>query len=174
MRVKQLSKKDWIIFWCFLVCVLFVLGTVAAYSMPFPVSRELTFHGAIVDQNGTVLEECDFTVKYEKVNYLFRDDYYTELSVDVGEMHFDTEMYTDNISPYTFPDSQYEWFSLFYYNKKANTFGDMADICCGEDWRWCFVRAREVYDTEYQYFVGSLKEDADLQAILSQCNAFLG
>lgn len=169
MRMKPLTQKGWIVFWCFLTAVAVIVVCV----VPLPVSKELTFHGAVVDQDGTVLEECDFTVKYTKLNYLLREDCYKEISVDVGDMHFDTEMYKDNIFPNTLPESQYDWFSLLCYNKKANTFGDMADICCGDGWQWCFVRAREVYDTEYQYFVGSLEEDADLQAILAHCQAFL-
>jgi hypothetical protein len=169
MRVKQLTKKDWIIFWCFLAVVAIIVVCVA----PLPVSRELAFRGALVDQNGTVLEKCDFTVKYTKLNYLIREDCYKEISVDVGDMHFDTEMYTDNISPNTLLDSRYEWISIICYNAKANIVGDMADICFGEDWQWCFVRAREVYDTEYQYFVGSLDENADLQSILAYCEVFL-
>lgn len=174
MQQDKMSKKNWGILWCLvLVVVVAVVAVVVVYLGSQPVSDQLTFHGAKVTADGTVLEECDFTLAYTKQNHLFEEDCYSDVSLDVAGVHFDSEMHTSDIYPYPLSDQPHEWIMLNCYNAKTNAFGDVVRICCSKDQDWCFVSVKIAYEDECQYFVGSVDENVDYEAILEICSDLL-
>ena len=168
MRPKEMTK-NWIVFWC----LAGLLAVIAACVFLLPTSVKHTFRGANVTADGAVLEECNFVLAYTKQNHLFKADCYSDVSLDVAGMHFDDELHTDDIYPYTLSDQPHEWIMLNCYNKKVNAFGDIVIICCSNDQDWCFVKVKLAYEDECQYFVGSVDENVDYEAILEICSALL-
>lgn len=174
MQQSKMSKKNWVIFCCLvLVVMVAVVAVVVVHLGSQPVSGQLTFHGVMVTADGVVLEECDIALAYTKRNHLFEEDYYSDVSLDVAGMHFDSEMHNNDIYPYNLSDQPYEWIMLNCYNAKINAFGDVVKICYDLDWDWCFVSVKIAYEDECQYFVGSVDENVDYEAILEICSDLL-
>ena len=144
-----------------------VFDEVHAACNPLPVSQQ--FCGAKVTADGTILEECNISLSYTKLDYLFKEDTYRDITLDVAGMGFDTQMYNGDIPSSGGSFLPYERLSLLCYNAHINGFGDTVDICFSFDGDWCFVRVKTAHEDEYQYFVGSTDGSADPQEILTTC-----
>ena len=56
---------------------------------------DLTFYGALVSRTGNVQREDTISIKATKVNYLFRDDYYTSIEISGFGQTLDTTVLAD-------------------------------------------------------------------------------
>lgn len=167
MSLKNCPKKVWIIPCALLLAVVLVLAGLYVSSLPESFAK--SFYAVEVTADGTVLEECDLSLTFTKQNHLFEEDYYHGVSLDVAGLHFDDTRNTDVIYPYSLWNQPHDWFMLNCYHANTNSFGNIVKICCSNDRDWCFVKVKLAGKKECQYFIGSVDEDVDYQAVLEIC-----
>ena len=155
------------------ICTIIIFG-ICSYFIHWTTEMDLTFYGALVSRTGNVQREDTISIKATKVNYLFRDDYYTSIEISGFGQTLDSTVLADiyDVS-LKFPieislrvpfHEKTSFFVPEYFLGIWISNYDQVVLHMGLNQDWCVIDAHNGWD----YYVGSTDPDFDAAKVLEK------
>ena len=150
-----MSKSNRMLVASIFIVLASVVIAIGLYCIPAVEKVNFTFHGYEMTPAGTADGQSEIAFSAVKYHYLFRDDVYHSISLEINGKEYNTSSYTNDITYWVHPSKAFDWIQFldFTYNDII-TFG----IALDHNSTWIGVTVI-TSDSDKQYFIGSSQQD---------------
>ncbi len=123
----------------------------------------MQFYGKQVKSDGTVLAEGNILIQATKTNTTFSIN-----EIKILDMELDSE--PDNYALVQFDNAEHDEYAGWVWDKAGGKYYPSFSMSIDPDGQWCAFSMQQNGSTEREYYIGTVKKDADISPILTQCS----
>lgn len=123
----------------------------------------MQFYGKQVKSDGTVLAEGDIQIHATKTNTSFSIN-----EINILDIELDSE--PDNYALVQFDNAEHDEYAGWVWDKAGGKYYRSFSMSIDPDGQWCAFSMQQNGSTEREYYIGTVKKDADISPILTQCS----